>query len=64
MATAQAEPEHLDFARLLSIRVDQGLFDAIEQDAARLGVSLADCARMSLRTGSLPGELASKRRTK
>ena len=35
METAQArKPKHLDFARLLSIRVDQGLFDAIEQDAA------------------------------
>jgi hypothetical protein len=63
MATAQArKPEHLDFARLLSIRVDQSLFDQIEADAARLGVSLADCARMRLRTGRVPQESWGKRK--
>jgi hypothetical protein len=40
--------------RLLSMRVPQTLYDAIELDAVALGTSLSDAARFRLRTGSCP----------
>ena len=40
--------------RLISMRVPNELYAALERDAALLQVSLSDAARMRLRSGSVP----------
>lgn len=44
----------LERSKLLAMRVPAELYQALERDAAQLGVSLSDVGRMRLRTGRVP----------
>jgi hypothetical protein len=44
----------LQKARIVATRVPRQLYEAIERDAAKLGVSIADATRMRLTTGYVP----------
>jgi hypothetical protein len=48
------EERELQQARIVATRVPRALYEQIERDAAKLGVSIADATRMRLTTGYVP----------